>query len=610
MPDKLPKSHNEGAITQNALQRQHTITNETIQAKQNPVKATRGKTVQAKQAPVKATRGATVQRQKDKDKAPSTTDKWTFSQFEKAYNTPVDEKELTAEEKTYFKEYEKRAQVYLDRSGSKWGGKTKITGAMFANAARWSYLNYGKDMSKVVPVEFALAQAQFESHLGMTGRSASKNPFNIGEYNDSTASFVSKVKDGDMGVAMYYHLMAEDYLSASSPDELLENFVNERGQRYQVDDGGVSDKSYEADLKKQMGFIGRYADKNKAKYTAPTPDGKTTAPDKTPAPKKGGGNPADALYKKYSAGKIDMIALGTALVPLAKSNASQINQIFDKLPWAHRDNLAFVMTSHSGSSLGSFDKQVLQRMSDELGAVPWLSPSYAASQTQKKKIDTILGGQPTPVKAAVKKGKVTASSLNVRKGAGANFGKNGKSLKNGTEIQILETKDGWHHIGEGRWVSAKYVSLVKAKEPKKEEEKEKEKDTPKKKATLPTSANFKASEFDCNDGTAVPPKYYANVQKLMKQLEVLRTEMGGSISINSSYRTPKHNKSVGGKSNSQHLYAKAADIVVKGYTPKQVHAKIEELTKAGKMTQGGLGLYNSFVHYDIRGTKARWDLSS
>jgi uncharacterized protein YcbK (DUF882 family) len=66
---------------------------------------------------------------------------------------------------------------------------------------------------------------------------------------------------------------------------------------------------------------------------------------------------------------------------------------------------------------------------------------------------------------------------------------------------------------------------------------------------------------------------------------------------------------VGGGSNSQHLYAKAADIVVKGYTPKQVHAKIEELTKAGKMTQGGLGLYKTFVHYDIRSTKARWDFS-
>jgi len=25
------------------------------------------------------------------------------------------------------------------------------------------------------------------------------------------------------------------------------------------------------------------------------------------------------------------------------------------------------------------------------------------------------------------------------------------------------------------------------------------------------------------------------------------------------------------------------------------------------MKQGGLGLYDSFVHYDVRGVKARWD---
>ena len=28
------------------------------------------------------------------------------------------------------------------------------------------------------------------------------------------------------------------------------------------------------------------------------------------------------------------------------------------------------------------------------------------------------------------------------------------------------------------------------------------------------------------------------------------------------------------------------------------------------MKEGGVGLYNGFVHYDIRGTKARWDNSS
>lgn len=595
MIDKLLKSTEGSAANQDAAQ-QKTNHSKTVQAKQTPVAATRGKTVQAKQK--------IVQRKKDGEtpasKSPSTTSKWTFSQFEKAYNSSVDLNELTDEEKKYFNEYEKRAQVYLDRSGSKWGGKTKITGAMFANAARWSYLNYGKDMSKVVPVEFALAQAQFESHLGMTGRSASKNPFNIGEYNNSTASFVDKVEDGNMGVAMYYHLMAEDYLSARSADELLENFVNERGQRYQVDDGGVSDKSYEADVKKQMGFIGRYADKNGAEFTADTPSGK-------PAPKKeAASNPADTLYKQYQADKIDMVALGKGLIPLASSQAAQVTNIFDKLPWAYKDNLAFVLSNHSSeSSLASFDRKVLQRMSDELGAVSWLNPNYKTIQAQKKKVDGVLYGK----KAAkpTQKGSTTANTLNVRQGPGKSFGTTGKGLKKGTEVQIFESKNGWHRIGENRWVFAKYVSVAQEQAAESKEKKEGKAAS----AQVPTSTNFKLAEFDCTDGTAVPAEYYPNVQKLMKQLETLRSELGGAgITINSSYRTVAHNKKVGGKSNSQHLYAKAADIAVKGYTPEQVHTKIEALIKAGKMTQGGLGLYNTFVHYDIRGNKARWDLSS
>jgi uncharacterized protein YcbK (DUF882 family) len=50
----------------------------------------------------------------------------------------------------------------------------------------------------------------------------------------------------------------------------------------------------------------------------------------------------------------------------------------------------------------------------------------------------------------------------------------------------------------------------------------------------------------------------------------------------------------------------AADIKVKGLTPLEVYNAIEKLIADGKMKQGGLGLYRSWVHYDIRGVKARW----
>jgi len=118
--------------------------------------------------------------------------------------------------------------------------------------------------------------------------------------------------------------------------------------------------------------------------------------------------------------------------------------------------------------------------------------------------------------------------------------------------------------------------------------------------------NFSRKEFDCKDGTNVPKEYMDNLQELCNNLEVLRDYLNSPISITGSgYRTESHNKKVGAK-NSQHLYAKAADINVKGHTPKEVFDSIETLIKLGRMKQGGLGLYKTFVHYDIRGTKARW----
>lgn len=123
-----------------------------------------------------------------------------------------------------------------------------------------------------------------------------------------------------------------------------------------------------------------------------------------------------------------------------------------------------------------------------------------------------------------------------------------------------------------------------------------------------SSKHFSLAEFASRDGADTPRGAIGNIQVLMNQLEVLRAELGGSpITIISGYRSPSHNTSVGGAARSQHLCGRAADIRVGDYTPAQVHAKIEELIAAGHMTQGGLGIYDTFVHYDTRGTRARWD---
>ena len=119
--------------------------------------------------------------------------------------------------------------------------------------------------------------------------------------------------------------------------------------------------------------------------------------------------------------------------------------------------------------------------------------------------------------------------------------------------------------------------------------------------------NFSIEEFNCNDGSEMPINIYYNMVKVANQLQVLRNYLGKPITINSGYRSEEYNASIKSSSKkSQHVMGRAADIVVKGLTPLAVHTTIELLIDKGDMLQGGLGLYKGFVHYDIRGTKARW----
>lgn len=118
--------------------------------------------------------------------------------------------------------------------------------------------------------------------------------------------------------------------------------------------------------------------------------------------------------------------------------------------------------------------------------------------------------------------------------------------------------------------------------------------------------DFHIREFKCKDGTKVPIELEANVRLLAEQLQALRDHIGIPIHINSAYRTEAYNEKIGGSPKSQHKLAKAADMVTSKYTPKQLAAIIKKLIKQGKMMQGGVGVYPSFVHYDIRGTEARW----
>lgn len=116
--------------------------------------------------------------------------------------------------------------------------------------------------------------------------------------------------------------------------------------------------------------------------------------------------------------------------------------------------------------------------------------------------------------------------------------------------------------------------------------------------TKALSTNFKVKEFKCNDGTDT----VFIAPSLVTLLQEARNYFNAPITISSAYRTDSYNTKVGGATYSQHKYGTAADIVVKGKTPKTVYDWFDK--KLGN--SGGVGLYKSFVHVDVREVKARW----
>lgn len=113
---------------------------------------------------------------------------------------------------------------------------------------------------------------------------------------------------------------------------------------------------------------------------------------------------------------------------------------------------------------------------------------------------------------------------------------------------------------------------------------------------------FKKSEFKCKCGKCggfpADPD-----EKLVRTLDTIRAHFGVPVRVNSGIRCKTHNANVGGASGSQHLYGTAADIVIRGITPKQAAAYAETLLP----NTGGIGIYSWGIHVDVRKTKSRWN---
>lgn len=110
------------------------------------------------------------------------------------------------------------------------------------------------------------------------------------------------------------------------------------------------------------------------------------------------------------------------------------------------------------------------------------------------------------------------------------------------------------------------------------------------------SDNFKVREFACKDGS---DKILIDIE-LVELLQKIRNYFNKPVKINSGYRTISHNKKVGGSTNSYHTKGQACDIRIENVNPILIALYAERLGA------GGIGVYKTFVHIDVRQKKTRW----
>ena len=116
--------------------------------------------------------------------------------------------------------------------------------------------------------------------------------------------------------------------------------------------------------------------------------------------------------------------------------------------------------------------------------------------------------------------------------------------------------------------------------------------------------NFSKDEFRCKCGCNI---YKPMNESLLDGLQLLSDQTKRKITINSGYRCPKHPIEAKKKTPGEHSRARAADIVIEGYTKIQTLAAVLQIPQ---FKNGGVGIYPDndmlLTHVDTRPNRARW----
>lgn len=117
------------------------------------------------------------------------------------------------------------------------------------------------------------------------------------------------------------------------------------------------------------------------------------------------------------------------------------------------------------------------------------------------------------------------------------------------------------------------------------------------------SSHLYWSELACHDGTPYPIQWREDrAERLAANYESVRNLLGDiPLVILSGYRTPEWNKHVEGAAGSQHVQGRATDIWHPTRSPESMFDEIYSAQTHSRLPLlGGLGLYKTFVHIDVR----------
>lgn len=113
-----------------------------------------------------------------------------------------------------------------------------------------------------------------------------------------------------------------------------------------------------------------------------------------------------------------------------------------------------------------------------------------------------------------------------------------------------------------------------------------------------------------------PTVLWQNIVPSLVVLDQIREDLGKPITLNSTYRSPRYNRAVGGEPNSFHMRFMAIDFSA---DCSAEHLHVVATAQRGRIFRmpgnggtfrfaGGIGLYvkSGFVHIDCRKTAADW----